>query len=348
MPSKHCMITGGAGFIGSNLADRLLRLGHSVTVFDNLSRAGAELNLEWLRAEHAERLQFLRADVRDSQAVGQAVDGAEVVYHLAGQTAVTTSVSHPRSDFETNALGTLNVLEAARHSRADPIVVYASTNKVYGDLGNVGIVEQATRYAFSNLPQGVNEEQPLLFQSPYACSKGVADQYALSYFDLFGLRTVVLRQSCIYGPRQMGFEDQGWVAWFLIASLLRKKISVFGDGKQVRDLLHVEDLLAAYEAAVNRIDRTQGRAYNLGGGAEMTLSVWAEFEPLLAEVLGTSPGEPRFADWRPGDQRVFFCDLERAGRDLDWQPRIGPNEGIRGLVDWIRANESLFVQVSGR
>src|SRR5215208_3083220 len=282
-PSKHCIITGGAGFIGSNLADRLLGLGDSVTVFDNLSRAGAELNLQWLRDRHADGLQFFRGDVRDAEAVRQAVDDAEVIYHLAGQTAVTTSVTDPRSDFETNALGTLNVLEAARHSRAHPIVVYASTNKVYGDLGAVEILEQATRYVFSNLPRGVNEEQPLLFQSPYACSKGVADQYALSYFELYGLRTVVLRQSCIYGPRQMGVEDQGWLAWFLIATLLGKKISVFGDGKQVRDLLHVDDLLDAYEAVVNRIDRTQGKAYNLGGGADMALSVWAEFEPLLAE-----------------------------------------------------------------
>src|SRR5215213_645887 len=169
--SKHCMITGGAGFIGSNLADRLLRLGHSVTVFDDLSRAGTKLNLEWLRAEHGDALQFVRGDVRDSRAVSRAVDAAEVVYHLAGQTAVTTSVSDPRGDFETNALGTLNVLEAARHSRADPIVVYASTNKVYGDLGTAQVVEQATRYAFSDLPHGVNEEQPLLFRSPYACSK---------------------------------------------------------------------------------------------------------------------------------------------------------------------------------
>jgi CDP-paratose 2-epimerase len=316
-----------------------------VTIFDDLSPAGAELNLGWLRAEHADGLQFLRGDVRDSRVVQQAVDGAEVVYHLAGQTAVTTSVLNPRGDFETNALGTLNVLDAARHSHADPIVVYASTNKVYGDLGNVGIVEQATRYAFSNLSQGVNEEQPLLFDSPYACSKGVTDQYALAYFNLYGLRTVVFCQSCVYGPRQMGFEDQGWVAWFLIAALLGRNICVFGDGKQVRDLLYVEDLLDAYEAGVDRIDRTQGRVYNLGAGPAMTLSVWAEFEPLLAEVLGRPPGKPSFADWRPGDQRVFYCDIERARRDLDWQPQVTPREGIGRLADWVRANQSLPLQV---
>jgi CDP-paratose 2-epimerase len=342
------MITGGAGFIGSNLADRLLRLGHSVTVFDDLSRPGAELNLEWLRGEHADGLQFVRADVRSSEAVAQALGGAEVIYHLAGQTAVTTSVSDPRSDFEVNALGTLNVLEAARHSHEDPIVVYASTNKVYGALPSAEVVEQATRYAFSNRPQGVNEEQPLLFDSPYACSKGVADQYALAYFNLYGLRTVVLRQSCVYGPRQMGFEDQGWVAWFLVAARLGRNICVFGDGKQVRDLLYVEDLLDAYEAVVTRIDRTQGRVYNLGGGGAMTLSVWVEFEPLLAEVLGRAPGTPTFADWRPGDQRVFYCDVERARRDLDWQPRVVPREGIARLAGWVRAHEPLLVRVIDR
>ena len=260
------MVTGGAGFIGSNLADALLGAGGTVTVFDDLSRQGSELNLAWLEARHPDRLRFVRGDVRDAAAVAEVVTGADVVYHLAGQTAVTTSVADPRSDFEANLLGTFNVLEAARRSPAPPIVVYASTNKVYGSLEHIALVEHATRHDFADLSSGIDETQPLDPQSPYGCSKGSAELYVRDYHRLYGLRTISFRQSCIYGPRQMGVEDQGWVAWFVRAAVRGEAITIFGDGKQVRDLLYVDDLIDAYVRAVDRIETTAGQVFNVGGG----------------------------------------------------------------------------------
>lgn len=336
------LITGGAGFIGANLAARLIGREHHVTIFDNLSRRGAVDNLAWLEHRHARRFRFLRGDVRDREAVTRAVDGAEIVYHLAAQAAVTSSVSDPRADFEVNALGTLNLLEAARSSGSDPIVVHASTNKVYGELVHLGVVEGETRYTFSNLPGGVAEDQPLDFHSPYGCSKGAADQYVRDYHRIYGLRTIVFRQSCIYGPRQMGVEDQGWVAWFAIASLTGRPLTIYGNGKQVRDLLYIDDLLEAFERAVAHIDRTAGQIYNIGGGPRRAVSVWREFAPRLAAALGHAVPEPAFADWRPGDQRVFYCDISKAARDFGWQPRIALDEGLRRLVAWARANRALF------
>ena len=335
----RCLITGGVGFIGCNLAERLLRRGHAVTVFDDLSRPGSHANLAWLRSRAVDLLQFVHGDVGDADAVERAVADADVVFHLAAQTAVTTSVAAPRDDFYANALGTLNVLEAARTTPASPIVVYASTNKVYGALDQLAVVERDTRYEFAQRPHGLAEDEPLRLDLPYACSKGVGDQYALAYARLYGLRTVVFRQSCVYGPRQMGVEDQGWVAWFLIAALRGSPITVFGDGKQVRDLLYIDDLLDAYEAAVEKIALAQGRVYNIGGGAAATMSVWAEFAPLLEEVLDLRP-EVRFAQWRPGDQRVFYCDTARAKAELAWQPKVAPADGVRRLASWVRSNQS--------
>ncbi len=342
MSQRRSFITGGAGFIGSNLADTLLRRGEPVTVFDDLSRRGADWNLAWLEARHGDRLRFVRGDIRDFEALAAALDGAAVVYHLAGQTAVTRSVADPRHDFEQNALGTLNVLEAARRLPRPPIVVYASTNKVYGGLEHLPVAEAPTRWTFPTLPDGVAEDQPLDFHSPYGCSKGAADQYVRDYHRIYGLPTVVFRQSCIYGPRQMGIEDQGWVGWFLIATELGRPLTIFGDGKQVRDLLYVDDLIAAYLAAVERIDVAAGQIYNVGGGLANTLSVWHEFRPLLERAAGRPLPEPRREAWRPGDQRVFYCDLGKARLELDWTPRVSLEAGIGRLAGWVRDERAFF------
>lgn len=336
---RRFLVTGGAGFLGSNLVNELLEGGSRVTVFDSLSRPGSELNLDWLRDRHGHALSFERGDVRDRAAVERTVAEMDVVYHLAGQTAVTASVNDPRADFEQNALGTLNVLEAARRSPTKPIVVYASTNKVYGAMPGVRVVEEETRYSLRDNEAGIDEGQPLDFHSPYGCSKGAADQYVRDYHRVYGLRTVVLRQSCLYGPRQMGVEDQGWVAWFVIAALFDLPITVYGDGKQVRDLLYVDDAIAALRSAVARIDVTAGNVYNIGGGPARTVSVWREFEPALVAAVGRSVERARFAPARVGDQRAFYCDTSKATRDFGWEPIVGVADGLDRLAAWIREAE---------
>ncbi len=332
------LITGGAGFIGSNLADALASDGWVVWIFDLLARPGVERNLAWLQERHGGRIRFIRGDVRDFPAVAEAVRQAEVVFHLAAQVAVTTSLIDPRTDFEINALGTLNVLEAARQARHRPIVLYTSTNKVYGAMEEVPVVEEATRYRYADRPFGIDEGQPLDFHSPYGCSKGAADQYVRDYARIYGLPTVVFRMSCIYGPRQFGTEDQGWVAHFVISAMTGRPITIYGDGKQVRDLLFVTDLVAAMRAAVERIDRTAGQVYNIGGGPEHTLSVWHEFAPLLTEILDRPLDPPAFGPWRPGDQKVYVSDIRKAMRDLDWRPQVGVREGLTRLAEWVREN----------
>ncbi len=336
------LITGGAGFIGSNYVNRLLARGENVAVYDNLSRRGADTNLAWLRATHGEKsFRLVQGDVRDAALLATAARDADVIVHLAGQVAVTTSVLHPREDFEANALGTFNVLEAARLSGRQPIVLYSSTNKVYGEMEEAQIAEGKTRYGYADLPHGVSETQPLDFHSPYGCSKGAGDQYVRDYARIYDLPTIVLRQSCIYGPRQFGIEDQGWVAWFIIAAVTGKPITLYGDGKQVRDVLHVDDLLDAYDTVIARIDQSAGQVYNIGGGPDNVLSVWAEFGPLLERLRG-APIPIARAGWRPGDQRVFVSDIRKAGRELGWQPKIGVEEGIEKLYAWVRENRHLF------
>jgi CDP-paratose 2-epimerase len=313
-----------------------------VTVFDNMSRRGAQANVRWLREQHgAERLAVLVADVRDDEALVEAAQGQDVLVHLAGQTAVTTSVRDPRADFGQNAWGTFNVLEAARHAGTRPIVLYSSTNKVYGGMEEIAVVEQERRYAYHTLALGVSEEQPLDFHSPYGCSKGAGDQYVRDYARIYDLPTVVFRQSCIYGPRQMGVEDQGWVAWFVIAAALGRPITIYGDGKQVRDVLFIDDLLDAYDAAVERIDVARGEIYNIGGGVTHTISIWQEFGPLLERMTGKSI-DVSYADWRPGDQRVYISDVRKARRDLAWRPQVGVEEGLQRLYDWVTDHLDLF------
>jgi CDP-paratose 2-epimerase len=339
---KQALVTGGAGFIGCNLAHRLLDMGLAVTIYDNLSRRGAPSNLDWLASVHgAGSFQFIHADVRNYARLAQAARGQDVIYHLAGQVAVTTSVINPRDDFENNALGTLNALEAARAAGRNPIFIYASTNKVYGEMQDVVVQEEATRYCYRDLPLGIPETQPLDFHSPYGCSKGAGDQYVRDYARIYGLRTVVMRQSCIYGTRQFGIEDQGWIAWFIIAAVTGKPITIYGDGKQVRDILFVTDLLDAYQAAIDRIDIAAGQVYNLGGGPENTLSVWVELGPMLERLLERKVPVSQ-SDWRPGDQRICIMDTRKAQRELGWRPKVSVAEGVRKLYEWVVQNKGLF------
>jgi CDP-paratose 2-epimerase len=309
-----------------------------VRVLDSLARPGSERNLAWLR-DTLGGLDFAQADTRDAAAVGRAAAGCDAIFQFAAQVAVTNSVTDPLHDFEVNARGTLNVLEAARqHGCA---VFYTSTNKVYGGMDDVPVVELPTRYAYADLPQGASEQQPLDFHSPYGCSKGAADQYVHDYARIYGLRTVVFRMSCIYGTRQFGNEDQGWVAHFLIAAVLGRPITIYGDGKQVRDLLYVDDLVRAFERAWERLDDTAGRVYNIGGGPTNTLAVWTEFGPLLAELLGR-PVPVEFGPWRPGDQKVYVTDVRRAAAEFGWQPTVSARDGILRLLQWVQANRALF------
>jgi len=338
---RSILITGGAGFIGVNSAVHFASRGWLVTIVDNLSRRGTENNLAWLQ-EQAE-VQFHRVDVRDAAAIASVVQRVQpdVVLHLAAQVAVTTSVTDPREDFEINALGTFNVLEAVRQESPNSFFIYASTNKVYGKMHDVAVIERNGRYEYEQLTQGVGETQPLDFHSPYGCSKGVADQYTIDYSRIYGLKTVALRQSCIYGNRQFGIEDQGWVAWFTIAAMLGKTITLYGDGKQIRDVLHVSDLARAYEAAYLHRDRVNGQAINIGGGPNNTMSL-LELLAYLKEELRIDIAV-QMDQWRPGDQPVFVCDLERAREWLGWEPKISVREGVTLLSRWVADNAQLFV-----
>lgn len=340
--SKNYFITGGAGFIGSNYVHRLLERGEKVTIYDNLSRAGAARNLAWLQEKFGEKaFRLVAGDVRNADLLAASAREADVIVHLAAQVAVTTSVVNPREDFEINALGTFNAVEAARLSERNPILLYASTNKVYGEMEEVEVVEEATRWHYADLPLGCPETQPLDFHSPYGCSKGAGDQYVRDYSRIYGLPSVVFRQSCIYGPRQFGVEDQGWVAWMIIAAVTGKQITIYGDGKQIRDVLHVYDLLDAYDAAIEKIETVKGRVYNLGGGPANTMSIWTEFGPMLEKLLG-KPIQVARGDWRPGDQKVFVADVRKAERELGWKPKIGVEEGVKRLFEWVKENQNLF------
>jgi len=261
--------------------------------------------------------------------------------HLAGQVAVTSSVNDPRTDFEINALGTFNVLEAARQAGHKPFIIYSSTNKVYGEMLEHRLLSEKTRYRYAKLPHGLPETQQLDFHSPYGCSKGAAEQYVRDYSRIYGIPSVVFRQSCIYGPRQFGVEDQGWLAWFVIAAVLDKPISIYGDGKQVRDMLHVHDLIAAYDAAVARQTKVAAEAFNIGGGPDFTLSIWKECGPLLEKLLERKI-PVSYGPTRPGDQKVYISDIRKAKKALDWKPKIGVEQGTAELVAWVQAHRELF------
>jgi CDP-paratose 2-epimerase len=336
------IITGGAGFIGTNLALSAIDRGFSVVIFDNLSRKGSDLNLQVTQKRGPGLVTMRRGDLRSQDDVNQLLAAhadATAIFHLGGQPAVTTSVADPRADFDSNVVGTLHLLEAARAAHFAGTIVYASTNKVYGDLESVAVVESSTRYAYRDYPHGIPESFPLNFVSPYGCSKGAADQYVLDYCATYNLNTVVFRQSCIYGPNQFGVEDQGWVAWFTIASLFGLPINICGTGKQVRDVLFVTDLLDAYWRAVAHIDRVRGKAFNIGGGSiqmsllELLRHLEKEFDTTLH--YSSSPA-------RRGDQRVYVSDTRLAERELGWKPRVSVEEGVRQLAEWTLRNRSLF------
>ncbi|HEY9582922.1 MAG TPA: GDP-mannose 4,6-dehydratase [Candidatus Paceibacterota bacterium] len=333
---KNILITGGAGFIGINASEYFIRKGYQVIIFDDFSRAGASVNLKWLGKKYPKKFNVVRAStVNDFPKLVHEVGKNDVVLHLAAQVAVTTSVTNPRDDFERNALGTFNVLEAVRLSKRKPLLIYSSTNKVYGGLENLGVAEKKIRYTFKNLPLGVSESQPLDFHSPYGCSKGSADQYVRDYSRIYNLDTAVFRQSCIYGPHQFGIEDQGWVAWFIIATNLGKQITIYGNGKQVRDVLFVDDLCRAYELVILKRKKVSGQIFNIGGGPSNTLSL-LEFMPMLGPV------KYKFSKTRPGDQPIFISDISKARKMLGWQPKVGVREGIKRITEWVKANKKEF------
>jgi dTDP-D-glucose 4,6-dehydratase len=341
MTNRPIAITGGAGFIGSNLADTLLAAGERVIAIDNLSRAGVEQNAAWLKERHGGRVEVVVADVRDRDAIAPAIARAGAVFHFAAQTAVTTSLVDPVDDFEINARGTLNVLEAVRAAGHKAPVVFASTNKVYGSLEDITLSEEASGYAPVDellRARGVGEDRKLAFCTPYGCSKGVADQYVLDYAGSYGIPTAVLRMSCIYGPRQFGTEDQGWVAHFLIRALQGKPITIYGDGQQVRDVLHVSDAVAAYRAVLASIDKVSGHAFNLGGGPRNAVSLNAVLEE-IGRVTG-SKVDITHDDWREGDQRYFVADTSRLTAELGWKAQMGWRAGVRDLADWLRSGNA--------
>ncbi len=333
------LITGGAGFIGSNLAHHLLDQGLQVRIFDALARAGTEENLRWLRATHPERLEIVLGDICDRRAVREAVRDVQHVFHFAAQVAVTTSLDDPQHDFAVNAGGTLNLLEAARAQEHPPSIVYASTNKVYGALADVTVLAQGARY----LPDdprirrhGIGEARPLEFHSPYGCSKGAAEQYVLDYARTFGMRNTVLRMSCIYGPRQHGNADQGWVAHFVRSAAHGEPLTIYGDGRQVRDLLFIEDFVAAQLCILRDVDAHAGQAYNIGGGVANTVSL-LELVDIVEQLQGTRL-EPRFEDWREADQKYYVSDITRFSNATGWRPRVGVGAGVRALGAWLGAH----------
>jgi CDP-paratose 2-epimerase len=333
---KPTLITGGAGFIGTNLAHHLLSDRHPVVVLDNLARPGVEENLRWLRDTHGDLLRVEVADVRDAAAVRRAVAEAGQVFHFAAQVAVTTSLDDPLDDFEVNARGTLNLLEAIREHPLPPPMVFTSTNKVYGALEDIALQRRNRRYEPVDqaiAARGVSESRPLDFHSPYGCSKGSADQYVLDYARSYGLPTIVFRMSCIYGPHQHGTEDQGWVAHFLIRAIEGRPITIYGDGRQVRDVLFVEDLVDALLLAQQHMPTDSGQAFNIGGGPANAVSL-LELLDMIAELTDRPPAV-RLDAWRPGDQRWYVSDTGKFARATGWRPSIPVREGLARLAAWL-------------
>lgn len=332
------LITGGAGFVGCNVADRLLSAGRRVRIFDNVSRPGVEKNLAWLRSRHGDRLQLRLGDIREPHAVEAALRGAGDVFHFAAQVAVTTSLADPVADFDVNARGTLNLLEAIRRSPRRHGILFTSANKVYGHLDDVPLVANGKRYepADPAFRQGFDEARPLSFHSPYGCSKGAADQYVLDYSRAYGIPAVVFRMSCIYGEHQCGTEDQGWVAHFLLQAIADRPVTLFGDGRQVRDALYIDDLVDALLLAQERIDRLTGRAFNIGGGPGHTTSL-LELMDLIHELRGSAPSL-EFADWRAADQRYYVSDIRAFRSATGWAPRVNLAQGVARLHRWLLQN----------
>ncbi len=333
------LITGGCGFLGSNLASEVFKRGEELAVFDNLSRTGSTSNLSWLRG--IANFRFVHSDIRDPFAVASVINDFKpnVIFHLAGQVAMTTSIANPRLDFEVNALGSFNILEAVRKYAPECIVTYSSTNKVYGDLEWVRYNETETRYVAQDYPDGFDENIPLVFHSPYGCSKGTADQYMLDYARMFDLKTVVFRHSSMYGGRQFATYDQGWIGWFCQKALetknkiLKEPFAISGNGKQVRDVLHVEDMKRIYFAVIEHIHQVKGKAFNIGGGMENSLSLLELFDFLESElnIKLTYKKLP----WRKSDQKLFVANIDKAKQHMGWKVNINKNSGIKMMLDWL-------------
>ncbi len=339
---RPALITGGAGFIGTNLARRLLDDGGSVIVLDNFSRPGVERNFAWLQGRYGNRVRLVRGDVRDRAALREAVRDAGQVFHFAAQVAVTTSLTDPRHDFDVNALGTFNLLEEIRALGRPAPLVFTSTNKVYGALPGLKLRREGARYEPADpaiRATGIGEDRPIDFHSPYGCSKGSADQYVLDYARSFGLDAVVFRMSCIYGPHQCGTEDQGWVAHFLLRALEGRPLTICGDGMQVRDMLFVEDLAEAFVQAQANMADVSGQAFNMGGGTENTASL-LELLDLIRDLHGSAPPIRR-ADCRTGDQRYYASDTSKFRAATGWAPRVGVQEGVGRLYEWLRQSRGL-------
>lgn len=336
LKKKYILITGGAGFIGTNLADRLLESGERVLIYDNLSRAGAEENLKWISSKHGKMVQFIMGDVNDTSSLGPAVKSAAFVFHFAAQVAVTTSLVNPMLDFDTNARGTLSLLECLRSLKTPPPIIYTSTNKIYGGLKDVQLVKKNNRYIPADrkiMTCGIGENRPVDFHSPYGCSKGASDMYVLDYARTFGLKALVFRMSCIYGPHQFGTEDQGWVAHFLINSMKGLPITIYGDGMQVRDILYIDDLVDAFLLASGRTGDLSGQAFNIGGGMKNTVSL-LELLDLIEGLTGGRP-ETRSESWRTADQRYYVSDISKFGTLTGWEPKINFREGVKRLHSWL-------------
>ena len=346
MADAPILVTGGAGFIGSNIADRLAGEGLDVIVYDALTRPGVERNLAWLQSRHGHRITLVQADIRDRDALGRAISDVQAVFHMAAQVAVTTSMDDPRDDLEINILGTFNLLEALRAKGDATPLVFASTNKVYGDLADLDFAREGDTYVPTDADvraHGIGEARPLDFHTPYGVSKGAADQYVLDYARSFGIPAAVLRMSCIYGQRQMGTEDQGWVAHFLIRALEGRPITLYGDGYQVRDILDVSNAVEAYIQAWRRIDTVKGRAFNLGGGPANAVSL-RTLLGYIGELIGREV-DLSFADWRAGDQRYFVADTRAAEAALGLSPKVDWRTGVADLTRWLAAERGFNIAI---
>ena len=337
------LITGGCGFLGSNLASEVLKKGDELFVFDNLSRSGSSQNLEWLKT--LGQFTFFHGDIRINNDVERVVQEIkpDVVFHLAGQVAMTTSLQNPRRDFEVNVVGSLNLLESLRKHSPEAVVIYSSTNKVYGDLENYEYIETATRYEAKDWDYGFDEKVALDFRSPYGCSKGAADQYMLDYARNFGIRAIVFRHSSIFGGRQFSTYDQGWVGWFVGQALLaqagqlEKPFTISGDGKQVRDVLFASDLINCYFSAANAVENCAGKAFNIGGGMANSLSLLELFSMLEQELNVSLTYEQ--LPWRSNDQKVFVADIRRAEREFLWKPQVDKRTGLQRMIQWVKDND---------
>ena len=338
---KKILITGGAGFIGTNAVHYFAKKGWNVCLLDNLSRKGSEENLRWLESQKDYSFIFKKIDIRDSRDIDKLFkeNNIDAIIHLAGQVAVTTSIDNPRDDLDINILGTFNLLESIRKYSPNTTMINASTNKVYGELENYDVIEEDLSYKYKSHPNGISESALLDFHSPYGCSKGSADQYVLDYARIYDIKATTFRQSCIYGPRQHGSPDQGWISWFIISSLSKRPINIYGNGKQVRDVLYIDDLIRAYDLAISQSSNITGEAFNIGGGSSNSISL-IQCINMIAEILDTKV-EYNFSDPRPGDQKIFVSDISKISKSLNWEPTYSVKKGVGNLIKWTKTELDL-------